>query len=323
MISVEDLKQNINTLSSNNKPFAFILDYEMKRARLIESPFEDKDFLFQTIGYSNFNAKELEKERDIYLKPYPISLETYKEKFNIIQNALKRGDSFLANLTIRTEIETNLSMIEVFLRSKSKYKIYLKDVFTCFSPESFIRIIDNRIMTYPMKGTISADIPFADKIILEDYKEKCEHYTIVDLMRNDLNSVSNNVRVVRNRYLDKIETNKGSIYQVSSEIEGELEKDWRNRLGDIIINLLPAGSISGAPKPSTLKAIEKAEGIERGFYTGVFGYFDGKDFDSCVMIRFVEKDNNKLYFRSGGGITINSDAKDEYEEVLKKIYFPF
>lgn len=323
MISVEDLKQNINTLSSNNKPFAFILDYEMKRARLIESPFEDKDFLFQTIGHSNFNAKELEKERDFYLKSYPISLETYKEKFNIIQNALKRGDSFLANLTIRTKIETNLSMIEIFIRSKSKYKIYLKDSFICFSPESFIKIIDNKIKTYPMKGTISADIPFADKIILEDYKEKCEHFTIVDLMRNDLNSVSNNVRVVRNRYLDNIETNKGSIYQVSSEIEGELEKDWRNRLGDVIINLLPAGSISGAPKPSTLIAIEKAEGIKRGYYTGIFGYYNGKDFDSCVMIRFIEKDNNKMYFRSGGGITINSKAEDEYNEVLKKIYFPF
>ena len=96
-----------------------------------------------------------------------------------------------------------------------------------------------------------------------------------------------------------------------------------SRIGNIIFELLPAGSISGAPKPSTLDIIKRAEGQKRGFYTGVFGYFDGETLDSAVMIRFIEKQKDGFYFRSGGGITINSDMRSEYQEVLEKVYLPF
>ena len=93
-----------------------------------------------------------------------------------------------------------------------------------------------------MKGTIDAHIPDAETKVLSDYKELSEHYTIVDLIRNDLSMVASLVRVERFRYIDRIETSNGPILEVSSEIKGDLPSDWKNRLGEIIRTLLPAGS---------------------------------------------------------------------------------
>ena len=174
-----------------------------------------------------------------------------------------------------------------------------------------------------MKGTIDARIPDAETKILSDYKELSEHYTIVDLIRNDLSMVASQVRVERFRYIDRIETSNGPILEVSSEIKGDLPSDWKGRLGEIIRTLLPAGSISGAPKEATLRLIAKAEAALRGFYTGVSGYFDGRSLDSAVLIRFIDLESSPYVYRSGGGITVNSKMEDEYDEVVKKVYLPF
>ena len=86
--------------------------------------------------------------------------------------------------------------------------------------------------------------------------------------------------------------------------------------------LLPAGSISGAPKKKTVEILKDIENEPRGFYTGVFGIFDGENLESAVMIRFIEQQGEKLYFRSGGGITSMSNPEEEYKEALQKIYVP-
>ena len=86
--------------------------------------------------------------------------------------------------------------------------------------------------------------------------------------------------------------------------------------------MLPAGSICGAPKPKTLEIIDKAERYDRDFYTGIFGWFDGRNFDSAVMIRFAEPAPGGLTFKSGGGITSQSDLEKEYEELIHKVYVP-
>jgi len=93
-------------------------------------------------------------------------------------------------------------------------------------------------------------------------------------------------------------------------------------LGDILFSLLPAGSISGAPKAKTLEIINQAEGYNRGFYTGICGWFDGENFDSAVMIRFIEQNGENLIFKSGGGITAQSELTKEYEELIQKVYVP-
>jgi para-aminobenzoate synthetase component 1 len=174
-----------------------------------------------------------------------------------------------------------------------------------------------------MKGTINAGIPDAEEIILSDEKETAEHNTIVDLLRNDLGMVAENITVKRFRYINKIITPQRELLQVSSEITGKLPANYLSELGDIVCKMLPAGSVSGAPKQSTLEIIRKTEREPRGYYTGVFGYFDGEELDSAVMIRFIEEHNGKKYFRSGGGITAFSDPQKEYNEVIEKIYLPF
>lgn len=259
----------------------------------------------------------------VYFQLLPIGEDQYTHKFNRIHQGLRRGDSFLANLTVKTPVETNLSLNEIFERSDAPYRIYLPGRFVCFSPERFVKISQGIISSNPMKGTISASIPNAAEKILADFKETAEHSTIVDLIRNDLSIVAEHVEVKRFRYFDSIITQSGEeILQVSSEITGRLPENYREHLGDIFLKLLPAGSISGAPKDATVKLIGEAEQEDRGFYSGIFGCFDGKNVDSAVMIRFIEELNGKLYFRSGGGITAYSQCEEEYKEVLKKIYLP-
>ena len=173
-----------------------------------------------------------------------------------------------------------------------------------------------------MKGTIDASIPHAKQLILDDEKEAAEHATIVDLIRNDLSLVSENVEVTDYRYIDELKTNDKTLLQVSSEIKGDLKEDYYQNLGTIFDQLLPAGSICGAPKKKTVEIILEAEKYERNFYTGVFGVFDGENLDSAVMIRFIEKNQNNFIFKSGGGITAKSKAKAEYEELIQKVYVP-
>jgi para-aminobenzoate synthetase component 1 len=173
-----------------------------------------------------------------------------------------------------------------------------------------------------MKGTIDASVENAAEILKNDPKEKAEHYTVVDLLRNDLSMIADDVSVEKLMYLDFLKTRQKNLFAMSSEICGYIKEEFKGKTGSILQKLLPAGSILGAPKPKTLEIILKAEGYDRGFYTGVCGFFDGENLDSCVMIRFIEKEGEKLYFKSGGGITHMSKPEDEYMEMKNKIYVP-
>ncbi|HET9052666.1 MAG TPA: chorismate-binding protein, partial [Cyclobacteriaceae bacterium] len=130
------------------------------------------------------------------------------------------------------------------------------------------------------------------------------------------------VEVTRFRYVEEIRTSQKNLLQVSSEIRGELDPNYKERLGDIILALLPAGSVSGAPKCKTLDIIRWAEDEPRGYYTGIVGLFDGSVLDSGVMIRFLEREKDALFYRSGGGITVQSNVESEYKEAIDKVYVP-
>ena len=158
---------------------------------------------------------------------------------------------------------------------------------------------------------------------MSDKKEAAEHATIVDLIRNDLSCVAEHVRVDKYRYIDVLHTNKGNILQTSSEISGKLPTDYQKHIGNILDAMLPAGSITGAPKDKTMEIIHEAEGYDRGFYTGIMGIYNNGELNSAVMIRFLENDGIGTYFKAGGGITSKSDCRKEYEEVLQKVYLPF
>lgn len=314
--------QKMNEAGRKRIPFLFGVNFEMTSGFFFENPMDDQSVLF-SVG-KNSNHPQLQANNNVLplLKKRPGSYESYFSKFQIVSNALHKGNSFLLNLTERTAIECNLTLEEIYSWTNALYKIVVPDKFVCFSPESFVRIAGGEISSYPMKGTIDASLPDAEAQLMADYKETCEHNTIVDLIRNDLSIVADHVHVRRFRYVDVLKTNEKELLQTSSEICGTLPDNYHERLGGIIFDMLPAGSISGAPKQSTVNTIRNAEKMERGYYTGVFGYYDGEILDSAVMIRYIEKDNGNYYFRSGGGITVNSNPEEEYQEVLDKIYLP-
>ena len=246
----------------------------------------------------------------------------YQKAFQHVHDQILYGNSFLLNLTQPTPVECNYSLKEIFTRSQAPFKLFLEDKLVVFSPERFIRIRGRTISSNPMKGTMDAAVPGAYSLLASDPKEDAEHNTIVDLIRNDLSMVAANVRVKRFKYIEKLRTHQGELLQMSSEITATLPGNFRESLGDILFRLLPAGSICGAPKRKTVEIILNVEGYSRGFYTGIFGYFDGRNLDSAVAIRFLEKQNEQLVFKSGGGITFQSEWKKEYDEMQNKVYVP-
>ena len=322
---VSEIREKMNVAGSLHSPFLFGINYEMTDGFFIDDPLQQGSILFQVKNIGNKSDENIENDVvEAILEFDPLSLEHYTRKFEIVSRGLRRGDSFLSNLTVKTPVSINISLQEIFVRNRAAYQLFLPDKFVCFSPERFVMIQDGFISSNPMKGTIDGGIENAEQRILDDFKEKAEHNTIVDLIRNDLSMVADSVKVERFRYVDRIKAHGKEILQVSSEIKGKLPPDYESRLGDIIFDLLPAGSISGAPKAATVDLIRSAENEDRGYYTGIFGYYDGKTLDSAVLIRFIEQDDaGRFYYRSGGGITAYSDCEKEYQEVLDKIYLPF
>lgn len=318
---INEIRHKMNIYGRGGKPFFFAINFEQTEGLFIDNPLQQTDVLFQFCGKGNAPEQEVIKKVSSF-NYIPIPYSEYKKKFDIVHKGLKEGYSYLTNLTIKTPVSFNLTLEDIFFQSNASYKVLYPNKFVCFSPERFVKIEGKTISTNPMKGTIDANIPDAEQIILNDYKETAEHNTIVDLLRNDLSIIADNVRVNRFRYIDRIRTNKNDILQVSSEITGTLREENYLNYGDIIFGMLPAGSISGAPKDATRKIIQDAEKEPRGYYTGVCGYYDGNELDSAVIIRYIENDDNQYYFRSGGGITAYSDCEEEYKEVLEKIYLP-
>ena len=322
MINCQAILKKMNKLGKEKVPFLFVFDFLCKAPLIFRlDELNSDELLFSINGITNIKqTPDSKKHLSFDVKPYEKT--KYVEAFNFVQKHIKHGDSFLLNLTFPSKIESNFSLKDIFFASKAKYKLWIKDRFVVFSPEIFVQTKDNIISSFPMKGTIDASVPNAKQKLLNSEKELAEHFTIVDLIRNDLSMVAKNVKVESFRNIEKIVTNKGEILQMSSKISGELANNFSEQIGNIITKMLPAGSISGAPKKKTLEIIEKAENYNRDYYTGIFGIFDGENIDSGVMIRFVEQHGKKLIYKSGGGITAQSNANEEYDELIKKVYVP-
>ena len=320
------MQYQLNELGRQRIPLLFIIDFDVKNAYIAPLANLDNSIYFSIAGLTNFMPKSFMPPLNVQpqlIKKKIISLAQYQQAFNRVITEMIAGNTYLLNLTFPTEIAIKAAnLLNIFCWSQAPFKLYFQDKFISFSPERFIKIANNLITTYPMKGTIDANLPQAREKILADDKEMAEHTMVVDLLRNDLAIVAKQVRVKRFRYIDSIIAGNKTLLQVSSEISGVLEKNWPDRLGDILLPLLPAGSISGAPKKKTVEIIKAVEGYQRGFFTGIFGYFDGQQLDSAVMIRFIEKNAEQLIYKSGSGITIDSDINREYEEMLAKIYLP-
>ena len=329
----------MNSLGGKGEPFLFILDFDLQEPMVHSlADFPEGGPLFDLRGVRNYSSSprdtsgmqgagtpedgKPDAKRIVEFSKNPVPYDEYRRSFDIVRGHFLRGNTFLTNLTFPTEISINLTLEEIFRLSRARYKLLVPERFTVFSPESFVTIDDGIISSYPMKGTIDASVPGARETILADPKETAEHITIVDLIRNDIGIIADSVRVKSFRYIDYVKTNQKDLLQVSSEITGVLQGSYLERLGDIVFAMLPAGSVTGAPKKKTVQIIKEAETYERGFYTGVFGLFDGRRLDSAVMIRFIERIGGRLYFKSGGGLTVYSDPESEYREYVDKVYVP-
>lgn len=309
--------QRFSELVSSGVPSLFYTDFTGKAFHcytLEELPSYDIEFSFNCPPDSKNDP-----HKPIFS---PIAIEEYRQKFEAVQEHIRSGHTYLLNLTQPTPIESDYSLNDIYTMAHAPYKLRVKDQFVCFSPEPFITIEKSTIHAYPMKGTIDASIPNAIDAILNDPKELAEHTMIVDLLRNDLGIVAKDIRVEKFRYITTIDTGKKKLHQVSSHILGKLNENWRENAGELVQKLLPAGSISGTPKRRTIEIIEAVEGYKRGYFTGVFGHFDGKNLYSAVSIRFVENNEGNLLYKSGGGITADSNLESEYQELIDKIYIP-
>ena len=318
----KEIQNKLNKFGSSKEPFLFLLSYDLNHFFI-----EKLSNLNNQIKFEINQKSDLRNIHKTSMQKFPISFDEYKKKFDYLQEQIQNGNTYLCNLTSKTQIKTDYSLDEIYKNVQSIFKIRFQNEdenFVCFSPEKFVQINDNKIFTYPMKGTIDSSILNAKEKILANKKEMAEHTMVVDLLRNDLGIVATNVRVDDFRYIDEINAGEKKLLQVSSKISAKLENNWHEKIGDIFVSLLPAGSISGTPKRKTVEILEKIEAYERGFYTGIFGYFDGKELQSFVLIRFIEEDKKgNKYYKSGGGITCDSDAFEEYQELIDKVYLPF
>lgn len=317
----------LNELGRRGEPAFLLVDFEQQQPRLwTQAAFlSDASLRFAFPQRPDLaQPAALRFPGDLLCGIKMVGEEAYRHAFEIVKAGLQRGDSFLTNLTMPTEVELSASLEDIYLHAAAPYRIWLRDQFVCFSPEIFIKISsEGLIASYPMKGT-AADTQEGRQLLLQSPKEIAEHATIVDLIRNDLSQVAKQVRVDKYRYLDRISTPRGGLWQTSSEISGQLPSDWKKQLGTTISKLLPAGSVSGAPKAATLQIIREAEGRPRGYYCGIALYFDGEKVDSCVLIRFIEQSprGGPSIFWAGGGITARSQWQDEYAELCHKIRIP-
>ncbi len=189
------------------------------------------------------------------------------------------------------------------------------------SPEMLVEVKGNKIYTCPIAGTRRRGInPKEDRILAEDLindeKEVAEHVMLVDLARNDVGKVSKIDSVEVTQFM-KVQ-NYSHVMHLVSLVEGEKKEKETNF--SVLSSILPAGTLSGAPKVRAMEIIEELEKNRRGIYGGAVGYFSYEgNMDTCIAIRTMVIKNEKVYLQAGAGITGDSIPENEYEECRNKI----
>ncbi|WP_299177181.1 chorismate-binding protein, partial [uncultured Chryseobacterium sp.] len=224
----------MDELSLQKVPFFFIIDFLSENVETFKENEIEKSGLM--VDFQSFsNSKTTHKlDKKIEWKSFPETLESFKTGFDEVQKNIRLGNSYLVNYTRKTRIETNLSLEEIFYHSKAKYKVFYKDFFVFFSPETFVKLINGKIFTYPMKGTIDAAVENAQDVLKNDKKEKAEHYTVVDLLRNDLSMVADEVKVDQFQHIELIKTQQKNLYAMSSEISGVIKPEFKGKIGSMM-----------------------------------------------------------------------------------------
>lgn len=253
-----------------------------------------------------------------------------KEYCSIVEKAknyIREGDIFQVVLSNRMEAEYEGSLLNAYrvLRTTnpSPYMFYFSSddlEIAGASPETLVKLEDGVVHTFPLAGTrprgkTPEEDERLEKELLADEKECAEHNMLVDLGRNDIGKISEfgSVKVEKYMSIERF----SAVMHIGSTVSGEVRKDVHTL--DAIDAILPAGTLSGAPKIRACEIINELENNKRGIYGGAIGYIDFTgNLDTCIAIRIAYKKNGKVFIRSGAGIVADSVPKKEYEECLNK-----
>lgn len=254
-----------------------------------------------------------------------------KQSFcTMVEDAKKRifeGDIFQVVLSNRLAAKYEGSLFYTYCRLRksnpSPYMFYFSsdDVeIAGASPETLVKLDNKTVTTYPLAGTrprgkTDEEDKALEKDLLSDEKELAEHNMLVDLGRNDLGKISKFGSVKVDKYME-IER-YSHVMHIGSAVSGEIREDCDAL--DAVSAVLPAGTLSGAPKLKACEIISKSENNKRGIYGGAIGYlaFNG-DMDTCIAIRLAFKKNGRVFVRSGAGIVADSIPENEYQECINK-----
>lgn len=254
-----------------------------------------------------------------------ITKEQYFDSINYIKGQIRDGVTYEVNYTYPSEVRTNLGDLDLYeyllTRQKTPYNAFLKNKYETilsFSPELFFVQNGRRILTKPMKGTAPKE-EGQYEFLYNDIKNRAENVMIVDLLRNDLGCIAQ-TGSVKVEKLFEIEEHS-TVYQMTSEISAELEDGVT--FYDIFKAIYPCGSITGAPKVSTMCVINHIEPYSREVYCGAIGYIHKDDAVFSVPIRILQKKNceNSFTYFAGGAVVWDSTAEEEWDETLTKTKF--
>ncbi len=253
--------------------------------------------------------------------------EQYCSMVRKAQHHIKEGDIFQIVLSNRLEGDYEGSLLNCYrvLRTlnPSPYMFYFSgtDVEVAgASPETLVKLENGELHTFPLagtrpRGTTPQEDAELEKELLADEKELAEHNMLVDLGRNDIGKISEFGSVRVERYHEVLKFSH--VMHIGSTVRGIIRKDLDAL--DAVDSILPAGTLSGAPKIRACQLINDLENNKRGIYGGAIGYIDFTgNLDTCIAIRIAYKKNGKVFIRSGAGIVADSVPEKEYQECINK-----
>lgn len=260
-----------------------------------------------------------------------LTFDHYADAIGKIKQAQRQGDTYEVNYTYDYKVPyegDDFALYEHLLtKQRTPYNTFIKnnyDTLLSFSPELFFKIKQQHIITRPMKGTVKRGKTAAEDATLinflkTDEKNRAENVMIVDLMRNDLGRIAKNGTVVVSKLFD-VETH-ATVHQMTSQIEADLEDD--TSLYTILKALFPNGSVTGAPKVSTMRLIDELEQGSRDIYCGAIGFLSPDEQIFSVPIRILQRQAQvpSFTYRVGGAIVWDSEVTDEWLETQAKISF--
>ena len=309
--------------------FSLIFKFDHQK-KILTAFFDKEEKLREVLNYKAYKA--VNKIPRIKKLQSNFTDKSYLKSIDEIREMIAQGDFYQANLTRKFfgEFDKKLNQKEAFIlfleltkSSAANYSSFLnldKNFIISSSPELFLSVKNNRIISRPIKGTRPrSSIKKQDeknKLELKNSaKERAENLMIVDLVRNDLSKFckAGSVKVRNLFHINSYQT----VHHMSSEISGKIMKNFT--VCDALQHCFPAGSMTGAPKIKAMEIIAKKEKINRGIYSGAIGMIEGKkNLNLAVVIRTLIICDNKFEMQFGGGITYNSIPQDELSEVYSK-----